>query len=756
MSNFKISIIDSPSALSEPKTVPIRSWKIAIIDDEASMHQATTLALNNVTIMGYPLTFIHAYSGEEGQQLLADNPDTAVVLLDVVMETEDAGLQLASYIRKELGNHATQIVLRTGQPGYAPEESVIENFEINDYKTKNELTRTKLFSTICTSIRSYQNLYSIQKSRDGLKKIVDSAANQFQERSIASFSEGVLEQINVLFDIHSEGIFCVSSRPLNPPEQLEKIYFHATSKRHEDEHIVVATSQKYQKAFGKSLDSVALDDTSHTVIKQAFKEGRNVINGGNIALYMDTPSRWKAVIYIFTDKTDVLDQLDPELLSVFIQNVALGLENTKFVNQLFDAAFIDEITGLHSRLGFVDSQAPSLLKQAGRLTLAMIDIDDFHQINESLGFDYGNKVLKVFGNALKQSLPASSVVSRLHSDAFAVATELGEASLLNVLQTLQDTCFEMGDGGTFYLGVTSGIFSVKEDGNLSNIEVALRRAEMALKQAKSKRRGATLIFDDDMEKACNERLNLINKLRQDLSEERLYLVFQPKVNLINNRIIGAEALLRWNHEELGEVSPGVFVPIAEAAGLSFELDTFVFRSACKVLANHPELPEIAINISPLSLNRRELLPILSGILQQYGIDKHRISLEITEGCFVQGEGCKANIAKLHEQGWSLHLDDFGTGYSSFGYLLDLPVSVIKIDRIFTWGLSKCDRSERLLGGMVNMLKGMKKQVLIEGLETEEQLVSAVAAGLEMAQGYLFYKPLTLDAFTLALKEQAVA
>ncbi|CZF84724.1 bifunctional diguanylate cyclase/phosphodiesterase [Grimontia marina] len=756
MSDFKINIIDGPSTPSQQPVTPSRSWKVAIIDDEASMHHATTLALKNVKIMGYPLSFIHAYSAKEGQQLLADNTDTAVILLDVVMEEEDSGLQLASYIRKELGNHTTQIVLRTGQPGYAPEESVIENFEINDYKTKNELTRAKLFSTLCSSIRSYQSLYSIQKSRDGLRKIIDSAANQFQERSLASFSEGILDQINALFDIHSEGIFCVSSRPLNPPQQLEKIYFHATNEQHEDEHIVVATSQKYQQAFGKNLDTIELDETSHTAIKQAFQEGRNVINGGNIALYMDTPSQWKAVIYIFTGKTDLLDELDPELLSVFIQNVALGLENTKFVNQLFDAAFIDEITGLHSRMGFVDSQVPSLLKRAGRLTLAMIDIDDFHQINESLGFDYGNKVLKVFGDALKQSLPTSSVVSRLHSDAFAVATELDEASLLNVLQTLQDTVFGMDDGGPFYLGVTSGIFNLEETGTLNNTEVALKRAEIALKQAKSKRRGCALTFHEDMEIACNERLNLINKLRHDLSEELLYLVFQPKVDLTNNCIIGAEALLRWNHTELGEVSPGVFVPIAEAAGLSFELDTFVFRSACKVLANHPELPEIAINISPLSLNRRELLPILDGILQQYGIDKHRISLEITEGCFVQGKSCKANIAKLHEQGWSLHLDDFGTGYSSFGYLLNLPVSVIKIDRIFTWGLSKCDRSERLLGGMVNMLKGMNKRVLIEGIETEEQLVSAVAAGLEMTQGYLFYKPLTLDDFTLALKEQAVA
>lgn len=752
MSDFKINIIDGPSTPSKPSVNAGRSWKIAIIDDETSMHQATTLALNKVAILGYPLTFIHAYSGTEGRQLLEDNPDTAVVLLDVVMETEDAGLRLASYIRNELGNHTTQIVLRTGQPGYAPEESVIENFEINDYKTKNELTRAKLFSTLCTSIRSYHNLVSIQKSRDGLRKIVDSAANQFQERSLASFTEGVLEQINVLFDIHSEGIFCVSSRPLNPPQQLEKIYCHATSKRQEDEHIIVAASKKYQKVFGHPLDSVELEPSSQCVIRQAFKEGKNVIQDGNIALYLDTPSRWKAVIYIMTDRTNLLDQLDPELLSVFIQNVALGLENTKFINQLFDAVFTDETTGLHSRLGFVDSHAPALLKQTGRLTLAVIDIDDFHQINESLGFEYGNRVLKVFGSTLQQALPANSVVGRLHSDAFAVATELEEPDLCNMLQNLQDTRFSM-DGGTFYLSATAGLFSVSYDGDIYDIEVALRRAEIALKQAKSKRRGSTLTFDAGMEKACTERLNLINKLRHDLAENRLYLVFQPKVDLRDDRIIGAEALIRWDHPELGEVSPGVFVPIAEAAGLSFELDTYVFRNACEILEANPHFPEIAVNISPLTLSRRELLPVLNGILQKYGVDKERISLEITEGCFVQGENTKFNITMLHRQNWTLHLDDFGSGYSSFGYLLDLPVSVIKIDRIFTWGLSKCDRSERLLGGMVNMLKGMNKQVLIEGLETEEQLVAAVAAGLDMAQGYLFYKPMPLEAFNLALQEQ---
>ena len=130
------------------------------------------------------------------------------------MEQEDAGLVLANAIRNELNNKTTQIVLRTGQPGYAPEEAIIERFEINDCKTKNELTRNKLFSTICTAVRSYKSLKSIEKSRDGLKKIIESSADQFQERSLARFSEGVLEQINVLFDIHSEGIFCVSFKKI--------------------------------------------------------------------------------------------------------------------------------------------------------------------------------------------------------------------------------------------------------------------------------------------------------------------------------------------------------------------------------------------------------------------------------------------------------------------------------------------------------------------------------------------------------------
>ncbi|MEZ8027225.1 sensory transduction protein [Enterovibrio norvegicus] len=750
MSAFKINIIDTPSTPScRPETE--KTWKIAVIDDEESMHQATTLALRNISVMGYPLSFLHAYSGEEGKALLQQHPDTAVVLLDVVMEKEDAGLVLANIIRNELNNKTTQIVLRTGQPGYAPEEAIIERFEINDYKTKNELTRNKLFSTICTAIRSYKNLISIEKSRDGLRKIIESSADQFQERSLARFSEGVLEQINVLFDIHSEGIFCVSTRPMNPPKELAKIYYQ--SKSEENESIVVAASQKYLNAFGKKLEQLPLDDASLSVIHQSLKESRNIIRGNDVALYLSTPSQWKAVIYIHSDKEDAINNIDPELLSVFIQNASLGLENTKYISQLLDAAFVDEVTGLASRLGFVDNYAPSLLEKEGALTLSVVDIDDFHQITESLGFDFGSKVLRAFANVLKQSLPSNSVIARLHSDSFAIATPIDEPALLDTLQSIQETTLSLQEVGSIRLGVSAGLHKIvlNEDDNC--IEKALCRAEMALKQAKIQRRGETLTFDSLMEKNCNERLLIINKLRQDLTDEKLYMMFQPKVCIHDGSIIGAEALVRWHHQELGHVSPAVFVPIAEAAGLSFELDMFVFRSVCQIMAENPEFPEIAVNISPLSFNRRELIPFLNQMLATYQIDKKRISLEITEGCMVQGEGSRKKMAELHTQQWCLHLDDFGSGYSSFGYLLELPVSVIKIDRIFTWELSKCERADRLLGGMVNMLSGMGKKVLIEGLETEEQVNAAREAGLDMAQGYFFYKPLLIGDLMSAFNEK---
>jgi CheY-like chemotaxis protein len=200
---------DSGSTLQSYK----RPWKILIVDDEPDVHSATSLAIRNIRYKERGLELISAYSAAQAEQMLQLHDHIALILLDVVMETDDAGLQLVQRIREVMQNNTTRIVLRTGQPGQAPEQEVILNYDINDYKTKTELTVQKLFTTVIASLRAYENLITIEKNRQGLAKILEGAADLYQMFSLKEFASGVLKQISAILDVGTDGILCVESTP---------------------------------------------------------------------------------------------------------------------------------------------------------------------------------------------------------------------------------------------------------------------------------------------------------------------------------------------------------------------------------------------------------------------------------------------------------------------------------------------------------------------------------------------------------------
>jgi CheY-like chemotaxis protein len=186
-----------------------RPWRVLVVDDDADVHAVTRLALRNVSFKGRELELFSAYSGAEGFRLLGETADIALVLLDVVMETEDAGLILARRIREELGNHAVRVVLRTGQPGQAPEQRVIIDYDINDYKAKTELTTQRLFTAVISALRAYETLTMLERSRAGLAKILAGTANLYQAGSLREFASGVLDQVGAVLDVGAEGMLCV-------------------------------------------------------------------------------------------------------------------------------------------------------------------------------------------------------------------------------------------------------------------------------------------------------------------------------------------------------------------------------------------------------------------------------------------------------------------------------------------------------------------------------------------------------------------
>ena len=367
---------EAPQELNSLMPSDQRVWRILIVDDDADVHAVTRLALRNVTFKGRDLELFSAYSGEEGFQMLRDTPDIALVLLDVVMETDDAGLLLAKRIRGDLNNQIVRVVLRTGQPGQAPEQRVIIEYDINDYKAKTELTTQKLFTTVIASLRAYETLLMLERSRIGLGKILEGATNLYRIHSLREFASGVLNQVSAILDVGADGVLCV---------------LHGANKEAGVEvasQVVAATG-----CYSHLADCEVLPKTHQLAgaIERAFKEKRSQYQHPIDVLFIHTQQGHEFAISVTPPWP--LTQVQRDLMEVFCHRIAAAFDNLYLFGQLHKAQeatvvaladlaeFRDEGTGghvrrvqalteaiakkLHERGVYADEMSPQLLEMVG-------------------------------------------------------------------------------------------------------------------------------------------------------------------------------------------------------------------------------------------------------------------------------------------------------------------------------------------------------------------------------------------------------
>ena len=295
---------------SKSATSSLPGWKILIVDDETEIHKVTKLALTQFTFNGRGINFLSAYSGEEAKKLTKEHTDIAVILLDVVMETDDAGLVVAKYVREDLGNTITRIVLRTGQPGLAPEEKVIVEYDINDYKEKTELTRQKLFSTVVSSIRSYCYIAAIDNSRNGLKKIIEASSSIFKMRSLEKFVTGVLNQLVTVLQLSKNSLYCQTSG-------------YQTAFNKEDPKIIAATGM-FEEGVNKNVTDVVPEGILKD-LQEAVKLDESFYHDDRCVLYFHTLDSGDHMIYLQRDPS--INKWDKELLELFCDNIGITFEN---------------------------------------------------------------------------------------------------------------------------------------------------------------------------------------------------------------------------------------------------------------------------------------------------------------------------------------------------------------------------------------------------------------------------------------------
>lgn len=298
---------ETPEERSEPHP---RTWKLLVVDDDEFVHKVTAMVLQDYTFEGCGIEMISAYSAEEGMTALENNPDTAVILLDVVMETSHAGLDMAAWIRNELKNNLVRIILRTGQPGEAPEQDVIFKYDINDYKEKSELTSQKLSTTITTAIRSYRDIRTIERNRTGLAQIVSASPTIFKMQSLGEFASGVLQQLASTVCLEDDSLIARASG--------------LAAAKQNGELKIIASTGRFEGARGKELQAVQ-DLNAIAAIEKACKEKRSFFSDDAFIGYYRTISGSESVIYL--GGITLASEEDQKLIEIFSTNISAAFDN---------------------------------------------------------------------------------------------------------------------------------------------------------------------------------------------------------------------------------------------------------------------------------------------------------------------------------------------------------------------------------------------------------------------------------------------
>ena len=418
--------------------------------------------------------------------------------------------------------------------------------------------------------------------------------------------------------------------------------------------------------------------------------------------------------------------------------------------QALHLAFHDVLTGLPNR-ALVEERLTQALALATRheqrVALLLIDLDRFKNINDTYGHHAGDELIIAVAQRLSGLVRASDTVGRIGGDEFIVV--MPEVDNIGQVQALAQRILDVLSqpfplfGGEVWSGASIGLVLAPKDG-LDRQEL-VRKADIALYEAKSSGRGKYRQFERVMDESIRTRQSIAADLRAALqSYKGLAVWYQPLMDIGGKNMVGVEALLRWEHPTRGAIPPGDFIAIAEETGLIIPLGEWVLREACLTQQRFPDLM-VAVNVSPVQFRATGFVARIVDIVRESGGDPQRIELEITEGVLIEDEHeARAIIIALRDAGFRIALDDFGTGYSSLNYLSTFPVDKIKIDRSFTQSLGVAENSVAIIESVVKLGHAMGLTVTAEGVETPGQMSALADAGCNQLQGYLFSKAVPIE------------
>lgn len=751
-------------------------WRILVVDDDAEVHAVTRLALSDLCLGDRPLEILGARSAAEARALWLRQCDIALVLLDVVMETDLAGLDFVRFVRDEQGDDRVRIVLRTGQPGQAPALEVLKQYEIDDYRTKTDLTYQRLNVVVSTALRTYRLL----RERDERQRALEASNVELRRLNrVYSMLSGIDALIvrarsqEQLFQgacrvAVEKGLFAAAWIGLLRGGELETVARHgAEGTGGQMEAQPDAVQGDGGPGLSRALAASAMRELRPGIVNEvpgAPAPGRDAAGGGcraMAALPLVSGGKALGCLGLCAPEPGFFDEGETRVLAEIAGSLSYAMEHIAHEERLDYLAYFDPLTRLANRRLFSDrvSQFVRGARLAGHgLTLMMLDLTNFKSVNDTLGMAAGDELLRRLGRRLARYAGGVGRVARIGGDRFAaVLTELRTAGAGTMLR---ERMWE-GLGRPYKLGrqqvrlsVRIGIAVFPDNGD--DAESLIQNAEAALKEAKASG-DHILFYTQQMSDALRHRLRLEGQLRRALEQSEFVLHYQPKVDLRSNTICGAEALLRWNSPELGLVQPAQFVPLLEESGLIIKVGRWVLQQAVHDQQRWSGAglspPRVAVNLSPLQLRPAGFVDEVRAALRGAGGPAASMELEVTESMLLQdNDRHVAKLGELRDMGVVIAIDDFGVGYSSLSRLSRLPVDAVKIDRSFIEAMTDDPDSTNIVATIIALAHSMNLRVVAEGVDSAEQLKFLRLLSCDEVQGYLFSPAVPADEFARMLRE----
>ena len=515
-------------------------------------------------------------------------------------------------------------------------------------------------------------------------------------------------------------------------------YTESMGHRNEDnEHIV---SDVAEDPYWNACRDIFLDVDISSSLISVIKSSRDEVLG---------------IVSFYYHANRKVTEFHKRLAGVMVSICALALEREKSRATMRQLTFYDQLTGLPNRellLAKAEKMAANLDEENENLTIMVVGLDRFKMVNQSLGHTAGDDVLRITGRRITEVLKHDDMIGRITGDEFAIVLSgCSAAQSLDIAKRVQKAVSRTfaSEGITLTPTASVGISMYPDNGG--TIDAVLRNASLAMAEAKKTGVSQVSFFSDEFNTMAQTRISMESYLREAVDNGSLRLFYQPQVYLQKKGLHGVEALCRWMHPVLGNVSPTRFIPLAEEAGIIDKLGEWTLHEGLRQLGAWRKqgmmVPTVSINLSSTSFHNRLLPDMILEMLKSNDLSPADLILELTESILLDANpNTMATVYIAHEQGIRFSMDDFGTGYSSLSYLRHLPIAELKLDQSFVWDLDRSETSRRLSQAVLAIGKSLNLTVVAEGIESEQQNELLKNQGYDVAQGYLQSRPLPPDEF----------